>query len=118
MSWLSWLVGKDNAVTKIVDKVAKGADELHFSGEEKAEKQAEFEKEITKRWVADAQAPITRLVRPVSYLFVTLVVFIFGALDSSLKGFTGCNNFKTIKGARHNVTTIPTRKDLAIDPII
>lgn len=88
MSWLSWLVGKDNAATKIIDKVAKGADELHFSGEEKAEKQAEFEREITKRWEADAQAPITRLVRPVSYLFVTLVVFIFGALDSSLKGFT------------------------------
>ncbi len=88
MSWLSWLVGKDNAASKIIDKVAKGADELHFSGEEKAEKQAEFEQEITKRWEADSQAPITRLVRPVSYLFVTLVVFIFGALDSSLKGFT------------------------------
>ena len=87
MSWFGWLTGKESPVEKIVDKLAKGADELHFSGEEKAEKQAEFELEVTKRWVADSQAPITRLVRPVSYLFVTAVVFIFGALDSSLEGF-------------------------------
>ena len=87
MSWLSWLVGKDNVVSTVVDKVSKGADELHFSGEEKAKDTAAFETEITKRWTADKEAPITRLVRPVSYLFVTVVTFTFGALDASLESF-------------------------------
>ena len=85
MSWLSWLVGKDK--DGIVKQVADGIGQFVHTGQEKAEEKAKWEEEVTKRWVADSQAPLTRLIRPVSYLFVTVVVFIFGALDSSLEGF-------------------------------
>ena len=85
MNWLSWLVGKDK--DGIIKQVADGVGQFVHTGEEKAEAKARWEEEVTKRWVADSQAPLTRLIRPVSYLFVTVVVFIFGALDSSLEGF-------------------------------
>lgn len=85
MNWLSWLVGKDK--DGIIKQVADGVGQFVHTGEEKAQEKARWEEEVTKRWVADSQAPLTRLVRPISYLFVTVVVFIYGALDSSLEGF-------------------------------
>lgn len=85
MSWLSWLVGKDK--DGVVKQLADGVGQFVHTSEEKARDAAEWEKEVTKRWVADSQAPITRLVRPMSYLFVTVVVFVFGALDSALESF-------------------------------
>ena len=85
-NWVSWLLGKGEK--GIVEQVADGVDKFIHTGEEKAAEKAEFEREITKRWVADSEAPITRLTRPFLVLFVTIAVFIFGALDSSLKGFT------------------------------
>jgi hypothetical protein len=85
MSWLSWLVGKDK--DGIIKQVADGVGQFVHTGEEKAANKAKWEEEVTKRWVADSQAPITRLIRPVAYLFVTVIVFVFGALDSSLEGF-------------------------------
>lgn len=85
MNWLSWLVGKDK--DGIIKQVADGVGQFVHTGEEKAEAKARWEEEVTKRWVADSQAPLTRLVRPISYLFVTFMVFIYGALDSSLEGF-------------------------------
>lgn len=85
MNWLSWLVGKDK--DGIVKQLADGVGQFVHTGDEKAEAKAKWEEEVTKRWVADSQAPITRLVRPVSYLFVTLCTFIFGALDATLEGF-------------------------------
>lgn len=85
MSWLSWLVGKDK--DGIIKQVADGVGQFVHTGEEKAKAQAEWEQEVTKRWVADSQAPLTRLIRPLSYLIVTLVVLTFGALDASVEGF-------------------------------
>lgn len=85
MSWVSWLVGKDK--DGLVKQVADGVGQFIHTGEEKAAEKAEFEREITKRWVADSQAPVTRLVRPLAYIFVTVVTFTFGALDASLEGF-------------------------------
>lgn len=100
MSWLSWLVGKDkdNIITEGISAIRKGADELHYSKEEKEANRAAqdvrdkshevtMEQEITKRWVSDNSAPITKLVRPVSYFFVTFCTFVFGALDATLEGF-------------------------------
>ena len=84
--WASWLLGKGDK--GIVEQVADGVGQFVYTGSEKAADKAEFEREITKRWVADSEAPITRLTRPFLVLFVTLAVFIFGALDSSLEGFT------------------------------
>lgn len=83
--WVSWLLGKGDK--GVVEQVADGLDRFIHTGEEKAEEKAEFEREITKRWVADSEAPITRLTRPFLVLFVTLAVFIFGALDSAIEGF-------------------------------
>ena len=85
-NWISWLLGKGDK--GIVEQVADGVGQFIYTGSEKAADKAEFEREITKRWVADSEAPITRLTRPFLVLFVTLAVFIFGALDSSLEGFT------------------------------
>lgn len=100
-SGLKWFVGadKDSIIKQGFDAIRKGADELHYSGEEKAENAAQqdirdkahevsMEQEITKRWTSDNSAPITRLVRPLSYFFVLIVTFIFGALDASLSGFS------------------------------
>lgn len=85
MSWLSWLVGKDK--DGLVKQVADGVGQFIHTGEEKAKERAEWEQEVTKRWVADSQAPLTRLIRPISYLLVTIVVLIFGALDASVTSF-------------------------------
>ena len=86
MKWLSWLVGKDK--DGIVKQVADGVGQFVHTGEEKAAERAQWEQEVTKRWVADSQAPLTRLIRPISYILVTIVVLTFGALDASLEAFT------------------------------
>ena len=85
-NWISWLLGKGEK--GIVEQVADGVDRFVHTGQEKAEEKAEWEREVTKRWVADSEAPLTRLTRPFLVLFTTFAVFIFGALDSSLEGFT------------------------------
>ena len=85
-NWISWLLGKGEK--GIVEQVADGVDRFVYTGSEKEEDKATFDKEISKRWTADSSAPITRLTRPFLVLFTTFAVFIFGALDSSLEGFT------------------------------
>ena len=85
MSWISWLVGKDNK--GLIGSTAEAVDRFVHTQADKDKSKADWEKEVSSRWIADAQAPITRLVRPVSYLFVTLCTFIFGALDASFEGF-------------------------------
>ena len=85
-NWINWLVGKsDNGIIK---QVADGVGQFVHTGEEKAQERAAQEEQITRRWEADAQAPITRLTRPFLVLFTTFCVFIFGALDSSVESFT------------------------------
>ena len=92
-------------VDKIVDSVANGLDELFTSDEEKlilrnkleairleAKEKAmqdatEFEKEITKRWTSDNEHIITRLVRPISYIFVLSVFGIIVFFDGNIGEF-------------------------------
>jgi hypothetical protein len=96
MSWISWLVGKSDK--GIISQVTEGVE--RFTGSKAAtaeqneraeirdnEQQSIEDIETTKRWVSDSTAPITRLVRPLSYLFVTFIVFIFGGLEASIEGF-------------------------------
>lgn len=85
MNWLSWLLGKSDKGA--IEQLSDGVGQFIHTGEEKAQETAQFESEVTQRWKADSEAPITRLVRPVSYLFVTFCTFTFGALDASLPGF-------------------------------
>ena len=90
-NWISWLLGKGEK--GIVEQVADGVDRFVHTGQEKAEEKAEWEREVTKRWVADSEAPLTRLTRPFLVLFTTFCVFTFGALDASLDGFTISNEY-------------------------
>lgn len=93
MSWFSSLI--TGGVDKVVDSVATGLDSLFTSDEEKLilknelekirnqmkleqlELAQEQEKEITKRWVSDNENILTRLIRPISFIFVLIL---FGAI--------------------------------------
>jgi|SRR6056297_1490315 len=86
MGFWNWLVGKEGG--GIVKNVADGVDQFVHTNQDRADEQAEYDKEITKRWVADSDAPLTRLTRPFLVIFVTVVTFIFGALDGNLASFT------------------------------
>ena len=93
----NWLIGRGGG-NEIIKTIGGVVDDLHHSGEEKAAEKLETqkaeinanlesEKEITKRWVADAQSPITALTRPFIVIYLTLIITIFGALDASIQGF-------------------------------
>ena len=87
------LVG--STIGTVVEKVGEAVDSLVTSDEEKlilknklisiqleseakARKDAnEFEGEITKRWLSDNESQITKLVRPLSYIFI---LTLFGAI--------------------------------------
>jgi hypothetical protein len=86
MGFWNWLVGKEGG--GVVKNVADGVDQFVHTNQDRADEQAEYDKEITKRWVADSDAPLTRLTRPFLVIFVTVVTFIFGALDGNLASFT------------------------------
>ena len=94
------------SVDKIVDSVSNGLDNLFTSDEERLVLKNELEKirnqmkleqmqlaqeqekEITKRWVSDNENIITRLVRPISFMFVLIL---FGAIvltDGNIGEFT------------------------------
>lgn len=95
MSWFSSILS--GGVDKVVDSVSKGLDNLFTSDDERNKakiileknmqdfklelenKANEFEQEITKRWSSDNEHFITRLVRPISYIFI-LVLFAFMVL--------------------------------------
>lgn len=92
MSWFKDFFS--SGVSKVVDSVGGVIDNLHTSDEEKlAAKQkileelndfkksqmaaqAQYDKEITARWKSDNENIITRLVRPLSFIYV-LVLFSF-----------------------------------------
>lgn len=44
----------------------------------------EFEKEITKRWESDSEHTITRLVRPISYMFILALFALMVLFDGNL----------------------------------
>jgi len=108
MEWLTSIFS--SGASKLVDSVGTAIDKLVTSDEEKLvlknefaealnnfkkfmeEKSLEYEKEITKRWESDSEHAITRLVRPLSYIFV-LFLFAFMVL------FDGNVGDMTIKDA-------------------
>ncbi len=90
MSWFTDLF--TSGAAKVVDSVTSGLDSLFTSDEERLQAkllvekevnrykevllqaQAQYDKEVTERWKSDNEHSITRLVRPVTYIFI-LVLF-------------------------------------------
>ena len=80
---------------ELVDSVGNAIDKIHTSAEEKELVKAELEKhilnyeekiqqEVTKRWEADMQGNwLSKSVRPISLLFLLLVLTIFTLVDFS-----------------------------------
>jgi len=80
---------------ELVDSVGNAIDKIHTSAEEKELVKAEVEKhilnyeekiqqEVTKRWEADMQGNwLSKSVRPISLLFLLLVLTIFTLVDFS-----------------------------------
>jgi hypothetical protein len=103
MSWLSELFTSSAAV--LVDSVGKAIDSTFTTDEEKLKlknelttiitnheavmetKAIEFEQEITKRWTSDNEHLVTRLVRPISYVFVLVVFAVILFTDGNIGEF-------------------------------
>lgn len=80
---------------ELVDSVGNAIDKIHTSAEEKELVKAEVEKhilnyeekiqqEVTKRWEADMQGNwLSKSVRPISLLFLLLVLTVFTLVDFS-----------------------------------
>jgi hypothetical protein len=103
MSWLSELFTSSAAV--LVDSVGKAIDSTFTTDEEKLKlknelttiitnheavmetKAIEFEQEITKRWTSDNENLVTRLVRPISYVFVLVVFAVILFTDGNIGEF-------------------------------
>ncbi len=86
---------------KLVDSVSKGLDNLFTSDEERLQaknilqaemnnfqieletKANEYEKEITKRWTSDNEHVITRLIRPLSYIFILILFGVMVMFDGN-----------------------------------
>lgn len=112
MSWFTSIFS--NGVDKVVDSVAKGIDSLVTSDEErllannileKIKSEAliqsetigmDYEKEITKRWTSDNEHIVTRLVRPISYIFVLALFGFIVIFDGNIGEFKIANAYYTI----------------------
>ena len=112
MSWFTSIFS--NGVDKVVDSVAKGIDSLVTSDEErllannileKIKSEAliqsetigmDYEKEITKRWTSDNEHIVTRLVRPISYIFVLALFGFIIIFDGNIGEFKIANAYYTI----------------------
>jgi hypothetical protein len=78
--------------------IGQVVDDLHTSEEEKQAAvlkinqalqgaAAQYDREITKRWLSDNENIITRLVRPVSFSFVLVLFALVVLFDGNLFGF-------------------------------
>jgi cation transport ATPase len=103
MNWLTSLFSSGASV--VIDSVGKAIDNLVTSDEEKLKlknelasemnkftldmesKSHEFEQEITKRWTSDNENLVTRLVRPISYVFVLVVFAVILFTDGNIGEF-------------------------------
>ena len=103
MNWLTSLFSSGASV--VIDSVGKAIDNLVTSDEEKLKlknelasemnkftldmesKSNEFEQEITKRWTSDNEHLVTRLVRPISYVFVLVVFAVILFTDGNIGEF-------------------------------
>ena len=104
MNWLTTVFS--SGVDKIVDSVGKAIDSVVTSDEEKLmlrnalqvemnklklemeSKSVEFEKEITKRWQSDNQHWVTRLVRPMSIVYMLTLFGIVVMFDGNVGEFS------------------------------
>lgn len=97
MSWFSSLIS--GGVDKVVDSVATGLDSLFTSDQEKLLLRNELEKamnkfkvdmesQITARWESDNEHFVTRLVRPVSYIFMLSILTIIMFMDGNIGEFS------------------------------
>ena len=95
-----------SGVDKVVDSVSKGLDSLFTSDDERAkakiiieknmqdfksdmeDKSLEYEKTVTDRWKSDNEHLITRLVRPLSYMFVLFLFAIMVLFDGNKGEFS------------------------------
>ena len=100
MSWFSSILS--GGVDKVVDSVSKGLDNLFTSDEERLvlknklqeemnkleleleSKSIEYEKQISERWKSDNEHFITRLVRPISYIFVLALFALMVLFDGNV----------------------------------
>ena len=86
----------NSGAKELVDSVGNAIDKIHTSAEEKEIIKAEIEKhifdyeekiqkEVTKRWESDNQSDniLAKSVRPISLLFLLLVLTIFTLVDFS-----------------------------------
>ncbi len=103
MSWLSNLFSK--SVATVVETVGNIVDEIHTSDEEKEQLKiklteelrtlkklqltaiAQYDREVTKRWQSDNDYAITRLVRPVSFVFVMGLFAVVVIFDGNVGQF-------------------------------
>ena len=95
-----------SGVDKVVDSVGNAIDSLVTSDEEKLilsnklaeemnkfkvsmeDKSLEYEKTVTDRWKSDNEHIITRLVRPLSYMFVLFLFAIMVLFDGNKGEFS------------------------------
>lgn len=68
--------------------------------------EAEFEKEISKRWVSDNEHVITRLVRPVSYAVVLTVFLSLVFTDGNVGEFVVKESYTGILETLMSVMTV------------
>ena len=108
---INWTSIFSSGVDKVVDSVANGIDEIFTSDDERLAARnmlekirleskletekigMEFEKEITKRWTSDNEHIVTRLVRPISYIFVLVVFGIIIFADGNFMEFKVANAY-------------------------
>lgn len=94
-----------SSVGEVVDSVGDALDKLITSDEERgalknelatikakqrakmAEMSADFEKQVTKRWLSDNEHIITRLVRPISYITILTLFLSVVLADGNLGKF-------------------------------
>ncbi len=103
MGWFKSLVS--DGAAKVVDSIAGGLDSLFTSDEERLkakaviekqlqdyqvkilEAQAQHDAEITKRWQSDNEHAVTRLVRPIAFIYVLFMFTVIALFDGNIGGF-------------------------------
>ena len=103
MSWFTDLFS--SGVSAVVDSIGRVIDNTTTSTEEKLiiklemekelnrlkvkmmEQQAKYDEEITKRWQSDNEHAVTRLVRPISFVFVLTIFSIVIFTDGNIGQF-------------------------------
>ena len=104
MNWLTAIFS--TGASTLIDSVGNTIDKLVTNDEEKLvlrnklqeamnefqstmeTKSIEFEQEITKRWTSDNEHNITRLVRPISFVYVLVIFSIIALADGNLGSFS------------------------------